>query len=232
MTHKTIAKFFAALFFISSAANGQAKTSVDIYSQYVWRGGLFCGEAFQPALTYSLGNFSVGAWGSYSAGSTAYQETDLSASYAAGPLSIIITDYFIPVFVSGTNKYFFDYNSAKGSGSHVVELGASYTGPESFPLSLAGYYNIIGGSPDPDNSSYIQVSYPFRVEGTTLTAILGATPAKSTSWYATQKAGIINLGIGASKTIKITEDFSLPFNVQYILNPTAEKTYLVFGVSL
>jgi hypothetical protein len=39
------------------------------------------------------------------------------------------------------------------------------------------------------------------------------------------------MGINASKEIRITEDFSLPVFCSYILNPQAEISYLIFGIS-
>lgn len=216
----------------SAISHAQFKLGADIYSHYVWRGAaLHSAEAFQPALTYAAGSLSVGAWGSYSAGGAGYAENDLWGSYAVGPVTVYLTDYYIPTFLPATAT-FFDYNTAKGAGSHTVEVGLGYTGAESFPISIAGYYNFIGGALDPDNSSYIQASYPFAIESTTLTASIGFTPAKSTAWYVTTGAGVVSVGLAVSKTIKFTDDFSLPFNVQYIMNPYAEKAYLIFGVSL
>jgi hypothetical protein len=222
------------IFFVllTNGLSAQFKLGADIYSHYVWRGtALHSAEAFQPALTYSAHDFSVGAWGSYSAGGAGYAENDLWTSYAVGPVTVYATDYYVPTLLPA-GATFFDYNTAKGAGSHTVELGVGYTGDESFPVSIAGYYNVIGGVLDPDNSSYLQLSYPFTVHSATLTATIGFTPSKSTAWYTTTSAGVINLGLMVSKTIKFTEEFSLPFNVQYIINPYVEKTYLVFGVSL
>lgn len=222
----------AIIISLNSFGSAQLKLGTDIYSHYVWRGAaLHSAEAFQPALSYSAGSLSVGAWGSYSASGAGYAENDLWASYGFGPATLIITDYYIPSFLPGTAT-FFDYNTTKGAGSHVVEVGASYTGDESLPISVAAYYNVIGGTLDPDNSSYVQVSYPFTIESTVLTASVGLTPAKSTAWYVTSGAGVVSVGIAVSKTIKITEDFSIPFNVQYVANPYTEKTYLFFGFSL
>lgn len=220
------------LFLLSSWLTAQFKLGADIYSQYIWRGAaLHSAEAFQPALTYAAGDLSVGAWGSYSAGGAGYAENDLWASYVVGPVTVYATDYYVPTLLPATAT-FFDFNTKTGAGSHTVEIGIGYTGKESFPISVAAYYNVIGGALDPDNSSYIQASYPFTMESATLTATVGFTPAKSSAWYATSGAGVINLGLMVSKTIKFTEEFSLPFNVQYIINPYAEKTYLVFGLSL
>ncbi len=225
-------QFVLFVLIISSPMVGQVKVGTDIYSHYVWRGAaLHSAESFQPALTYASGSLSVGAWGSYSAAGAGYAENDLWVSYAVGPATLIVTDYYIPTLLPATAT-FFDYNTKKGSGSHVVEVGASYTGGEALPISIAGYYNVIGGLLDPDNSSYLQVSYPFTIESTTLTTSVGFTPAKSTAWYVTTGAGVVSVGLMASKTIKISEDFSIPFNVQYVMNPYSEKGYLFFGISL
>ena len=192
---------------ISAIMVGQIKLGTDIYSHYVWRGAaLHSAESFQPALTYTAGSLSVGAWGSYSAAGAGYAENDLWASYAFGPASVIVTDYYIPSLLPATAT-FFDYNTAKGAGSHVIEVGVSYTGGESLPISVAAYYNVIGGLLDPDNSSYVQVSYPLTIESTTLTTSIGFTPAKSTAWYVTTGAGVVSIGVMAAKIIKYQKIF-------------------------
>ncbi|MFO7864639.1 MAG: hypothetical protein R6U85_11600, partial [Salinivirgaceae bacterium] len=43
--------------------------------------------------------------------------------------------------------------------------------------------------------------------------------------------GIVNVGIGASKEIKITDYFSLPLSGSVILNPESESLFMVVGVS-
>ncbi len=218
--------------FLTSVGFGQMKSGVDIYSRYIWRGSnLGNSPSFQPSLSYTTGGFSVGAWGSYSTIGS-YSEDDLWATYSfalpSGSITASLTDYYIPAFLSPTAT-FFNYNTKKGLGSHTVEIGLAYAGGESMPLSIAVYYDAIGGVPDPDNSTYIQASYPVMSD---LSVTVGLTPSKSTVWYTTAKAGLINVGLATTKTIKVTESFSIPFNVQYIMNPYAEAAYLIFGISL
>ncbi len=221
----------------TTISSAQFKFGSDIYSRYIWR-GVDYGNApsFQPAITYSAGGFSVGTWAAYSIGTSkidtltgsvsVFAEHDLWASYAlttaSGTFSLLYTDYFYP---SSGLKYF-NFNST--TGSHVLEIGGSYAGIESFPITIAAYYNFYN---DVDNSVYIQASYPFTIEAGTLTLFAAGTPAKS-AWYVTTDAAIINAGITLSKSIKITDSFSLPVNASYILNPHIEQSYLVFGVSL
>ncbi len=211
-------------------SQASVSVSADIYSRYNWR-GLDFGDAasFQPTLSLGIGHFSVGAWGAYSffSGSTpAYNENDLFANYVIetesnGSFTIIYTDYYYPY--SGAS--FFKYNV---SFSHVLEGGLSYSGPEKFPIELAAYYNFKN---DPDKSAYIQVGYPATLGDITLSFYAGCTPDAS-GWYATTKAGFINLGVTATKKVVITEKFSLPVHVAYILNPYAEQNKILVGLSL
>jgi len=233
---KVLLKFLltvtSLIIIICSSSFPQATVSVgaDIYSRYNWR-GLDFGDSpsFQPTLSFSAGGFTIGAWGAYnffSGTNPAYSENDLFASYSiatplSGSFSILYTDYYYP----SSGLSFFKYDI---SGSHVLEAGLGYSGPESFPIQLTGYYNFKN---DPDKSVYIQVGYPANVGEVSLSFFAGFTTASS-SWYATTNAGLINLGIAATKNVIITDNFSLPVHVSYIMNPYLEQSILIAGISL
>ena len=233
---KALLKFLltvtSLIIIICSSSFPQATVSVgaDIYSRYNWR-GLDFGDSpsFQPTLSFSAGGFTIGAWGAYnffSGTNPAYSENDLFASYSiatpsSGSFSILYTDYYYPS--SGLSFFKYDIN-----GSHVLEAGLGYSGPESFPIQLTGYYNFKN---DPDKSAYIQVGYPANVGEVSLSFFAGFTTASS-AWYATTNAGLINLGIAATKNVIITDNFSLPVHVSYILNPYLEQSFLIAGISL
>jgi hypothetical protein len=212
--------------------SAQVKFGTDIYSRYIWRGLDFGNApAFQPSLTYSTGGLAVGAWGSYAfpTSSTTYAENDLWASYTfaipnSGSFSAIFTDYYIP----STGIKFGYFKPENGTGAaHTLEGGICYCGPESLPITLAFYTNL---SNETDNSSYIQVSYPFTIDDATITLAAGFVPKKST-YYLTDEAGFTNLSITAAKSIAVTDKFSIPLSVAYIANPSLDITYLVFGAS-
>lgn len=225
---------FLSLVTIGSA---QFKFGSDIYSRYIWR-GVDYGNApsFQPAISYTAGGFSAGTWAAYSIGTsntdlttgsaTVFAEHDLWASYTlsteTGSFALLYTDYYYP---SAGLKYF-NFNGT--TGSHVLEIGGSYTGAEQLPLTVAVYYNFHN---DVDKSVYLQISYPFTIEAGTVTLFAAGTPAKSV-WYVTTEAALINAGISLSKSVKVTESFSLPVSASYILNPHLEQSYLIFGFSL
>lgn len=221
----------------SVASFGQLKFGTDIYSRYIWR-GLDFGDApaFQPGLSYTTGGFSIGAWGSYAfptAGPT-YAENDLWASYAittekSGSFSLLFTDYYIPSagIPFGHFKHIVEPDGTPRFAAHTLEGGITFSGPESFPITLAYFYNL---SNDPDNSSYIQAGYPLVVGDATISFTAGFVPSKS-AYYGVEKGNIINLGISATKSISITEKFAVPITVSYIGNPSQDKTYLIFGAS-
>ena len=70
----------------------------------------------------------------------------------------------------------------------------------------------------------------------TIGAVFSIDPPDGTSgsaFYGTEDAfSVTQIALAAAKEIPITEQFALPIFVQYILNPSAERTFLVFGVSL
>jgi hypothetical protein len=232
---KALIKFFSTvtsiIIFFSSSCFSQVSvnTEVDIYSRYNWRGLDFGNSpSFQPTLSLNVGSFSIGAWGAYSfysGGSATYSENDLFATYniataSIGSFSVIYTDYFYPS--SGLDFFNYDIN-----GSHVLEAGLSYSGPNGFPIQLSGYYNFKN---DPGKSAYIQLGYPATAGEVSLSFFAGFTPSSS-AWYGTSKAEFINLGIAATKNILITEKFSLPLHVTYILNPNLKQSFLIAGLS-
>lgn len=219
--------FAAASTFIAAApASGQSfNVGADLVSRYIWRGADYGESAsVQPALTFSAAGFEVGTWASYAMNpdGAAANEHDLWVSYSTGILTIGITDYYFP----NAGFDFFDFDG-DGDGAHLIEPFVSVSGPEAFPLSFyAGYF----AHNDPDNSIYLNATYPFSIDGVDLSVGIGASPSES-ALYGTDGFGIIEMILGASKTIAVTEGFSLPLSVAYILNPYDETSFLVVGLS-
>lgn len=215
---------------IPAAQAQSVDLGADLTSRYVWRGADF-GESMsiQPSLSFSGGGFSIGSWGAYAVNpqSAGANEHDLWASYAVetsgGTVELGVTDYYFPNAGVG----FFNVEN-DGAGAHQIEPYLSYTGPDRFPISL---YGGVFAYNEPGYSLYLEASYPFTVESIDVTATIGGTPGES-AFYGTEKAGIINTSLTASRSIPITESFALPVKVSYILNPHAEKTFFLFGVSL
>lgn len=214
------------------AATAQWSIGADVVSRYIWRGFDFGESAsFQPALAFSSGGFEIGSWASYSvsADGASGNEHDLYAVYSIdmgseSSLGLGVTDYYFPA-PDGADWGNFD---GDGEGAHWIELMASYTGPSNFPVSLMGAMMVHN---DPDGSLYLEASYPVSAPGVDLGITLGMA-ANESAFYGVESFSLINFGISASKDLSITENFALPLSVSYILNPTHERSHLVFGISI
>ena len=149
----------------------------------------------------------------------------LSHTIVAGGSSVTLglTSYYFP----NAGADIFDLDGG-GEGAHYVEPFVSYEGDSSFPIRLsvaAIVYN------DPNHSAYLEAGYPFEVAGTELEMTVGFIPAAS-GFYGTESAAFTNLSLSASRNLPISDQFALPLFVTYTLNPYAERSYLVFGVSI
>lgn len=214
-----------------------ADATVDLVSRYVWR-GLDIGStaSLQPTLALNYEGAQVGAWGAYTLFSERadVDEIDLWFSYTytvANKVTLtgIITDYYFPN--KGVRFFNFnDYDDPSGAGAHTLEVGGTVAGPESFPLSFSGYVNVYN---DAGNNAYFQANAAFALNGTALDFFVGAAGGskENPDYYGTDDVEVINLGVTASREIKVTESFQLPLSVSFILNPEAEIAYMVAGIS-
>lgn len=225
---KSIKNTFFIIIILSSFSIAQTALSgsADFVSRYVWRGLDFGNSgSIQPSLSVAAGNFEVGFWGSYpfTNDASGAEEMDLYASYSVSDFSLIVTDYYFPN--SGVK-----YGSYKDEGgAHTLEVGLSYGGSESFPISVAAFVNVLY---DPENNIYFEVGYSTSISEVGLDLYIGGTPGSDNPIYGTSEFNLINIGAKISKDIKITEDFSFPIFSSYVLNPNKEVGYLIFGVNL
>ena len=211
------------------ASSQSASIGADVVSRYVWRGADF-GEsmAVQPSLTFAFGNLEAGAWGSYSvsASGAGANENDLWASYTVpldngASFSLGFTDYYFP---KPDAKMGF-----RNADAHTLELSLGFSGPESMPVSLYGGMLVYN---DDDSSVYLEAGLPLNViEGVDVGLVAGMVTGES-AFYVTEGAALVNLGVSAGTEVEITDSFALPVSVSWIVNPTADRSFLVFGMSL
>lgn len=222
---KPIFKAFALIFIIAGMAiqeaEAQVSLGVDIMSRYVWRGADFGNSpSIQPDISLSSGNFTIGTWAAIATnGNPAGSEIDWYASYdisaGSGTLSLMITDYTFPEDPNG--NYF-------SKSSHFIETALAYQGSESFPVSVMTGIFVTN---DDDYSIYSELGYSAGG----VDFFMGFTPAKS-ALYGTNKAGLINTGIGTSREIRFSEHFTLTLIGQVAVNPYANDTFFLMGFSL
>lgn len=242
-TSKSIIKYFLLLILFSvsviSAQEISVNGGVDIVNRYNWRGlEVNDNPNLQPALSLSFSGFTLGFWGSYAISSAndakaatelADEEIDLYLSYVfatnAGDFGVLLTDYYFPDL--GIPLGFYHHQG----GAHVLEMGLTYNGPESFPINIFAGYNFYN---DPGKNTYFEVSYPFSLNGVDLSLFAGGTGGSKDNpiYYGTDKFALLRVGITGSKSISLSENFELPLSVSYIVNPNADIAQLIFGTGL
>jgi hypothetical protein len=187
----------------------------DLYTNYVWRGTKFGkGPSLQPSVKYTDGGFTVGVWGAFDAFGYAEADPYLSYTLPIG-LSFGITDYYYP------GLELFDVSTE--TGSQAFEINAGYT---TGGLSLSANYiiNEAGGAASAGGDTYFQAGYAFKY----FNVLAGA----GSGWHTSDgEFKLCNLGLGTSKVIKVTDNFSIPVNGQIIVNPDREQLYIVVGFS-
>lgn len=218
ITHLTVILILTTSQFFAQEEESKPSFNVgaDIYSNYVWRGTkLGTGPSFQPSLTFEAGGLTLGVWGAFDA--NGYMEADPYISYAFPfGLSLGITDYYLPSLPL--------FEVSDTAGSHAFELNAGFA---KGGLSLSANYivNEAGGIASTGGDMYFQAGYEFKI----FSIFLGA----GDGWHTSDgKFAVCNVGIGASKEIKITDTFSVPVSGQVVVNPEKEALYVVVGFSL
>ncbi|MFA6368538.1 MAG: TorF family putative porin [Bacteroidales bacterium] len=235
-------------------AQDNLSISTDIQSRYVWRGQALGANvpSVQPGISYKWKNINIGAWGAFSTSQLTSQELDIYISYTflKQMFTVIVTDYSFPQ--DNTTFQYFDYD--KNSTNHVFEVGLIFNGLEKLPLNASLYMNFYGADAkdiDGNNnlSTYGEISYNptceklntdfslfagFAFNGgyTIESTVTNPIPTEIKGFYNNKGFAFINLGIGATKTLKITESFSLPINTKLIFNPDANKAYFTVGTGI
>jgi len=220
----------AILVLTVSNAKAQFATGADIVSSYVWRGipqettkGV---PNIQPYVSFTTGGLTLGSWASSSFLGNV-KEVDLYATYAfSSQFAVTLTDYNWSF-----TKSYFDYGKTT---DHIYEATLAYTGTEKFPISASVNTMFAGADKKPSDatkaalSTYIELGYQI----TPLVKVFAGGVLGESNVYATKSAGVTNVGIKVSKSIAITDKFSLPVYGILGANPYSGGAFFVAGVTL
>ncbi len=196
----------------------------DVVSSYVWRGTQFGdGAHIQPWMELGSGAITGGIWGSFpltgvgtvvgedAAGNSLFNggnELDLWVTGDLGFMSLTVTNYSFPGQYGG-------YGAGTGVFDGDIEVSGS--------TSLGGIDLTVGYFTDLE-ALYIEAAFsagPVDIG-------LGFGSDGKDAFYGD---GLVNLSLGGSKDIKITEEYSLPIFGSFIYNADSEAAFLVFGAS-
>lgn len=213
------------------SAQDEVETTIgaDIVSQYIWRGQELGDVSLQPTLGIAYKGLSLTAWGSVGlSNKDNTKEFDLTAAYTTGGFHIGVTDYWF----NTPNERYFAYSAHETS--HVFEANVGYD----FEIASLNWYTNFAGNDGVNKdgkraySSYFEANVPFKLASCEWTATIGAVPY-ATSFYGDANGfAVTNIGIKATKDIKVNDHFSIPIFAGITANPSTEKTFFIFGVSL
>ena len=213
------------------SAQNEVETTIgaDIVSQYIWRGQELGDVSLQPTLGIAYKGLSLTAWGSVGlSNKDNTKEFDLTAAYTTGGFHIGVTDYWF----NTPNERYFAYSAHETS--HVFEANVGYD----FEIASLNWYTNFAGNDGVNKdgkraySSYFEANVPFKLAACEWTATIGAVPY-ATSFYSDANGFVVtNIGIKATKDIKVNDHFSIPIFAGITANPSTEKTFFIFGVSL
>ena len=212
-------------------AQDEIETTIgaDIVNQYIWRGQELGDVSVQPTLGIAYKGVSLTAWGSVGlSDKDDTKEYDITAADTIGGFHIGVTDYWF----NTPNERYFAYEAHKTS--HVFEANIGYD----FGVASLNWYTNFAGNDGVNKdgkraySSYFEASVPFKLASCEWTATIGAVPY-ATSFYANANGfAVTNVGIKATKDIKINDHFCIPIFAGITANPSTEKTFFIFGLSL
>ncbi len=203
----------------------QSELSIDLLSQYIWR-GLYNGRiSIQPTLGLEYRGLSLSAWGNIGFDDKDPKEIDLTLAYTIGGFHIGVIDYWF-----GKENYFCFSNDKT---THVFEANLGY---DFGFLSVDWYTNFAGDdgtNKDEERaySSYFELNAPFELASLDWEATVGAVPY-ATTYYETKGFAVTNLSLKATKEIPIGNSFRLPVYAALTFNPRAEKAYMVCGTTI
>ena len=208
---------------------------VDLQIKYVWRGMEMMVEDAAPVLfpqiNYQYKGLYLYVMGGYSINGK-YAEVDLGASYTWKWLTIGLNDYYYPSTNAAEDDYFSLGNDNTG---HWIE-GVITVAPERIPLYLTVSNFFYGADKNAEGeqaySTYVEVgSYYDFLEDHRISMAIGAACNESCYNNYEHDFGICNLELKYTYNLSLKNDWTLPLNVAYILNPVREKSFVNFTTS-
>lgn len=198
--------------------------NADFVSSYIWR-GLDMGHtpSFQPELSVSWRNFTIGTWSAFRLTGNGDDEVDFYLSKNIGPVSLSVWDYWS--YSKSNPSRFLNYNDK--TTSHLLEGQLLLSGGDKLPFNLLGSYFFYGS--DPSRSMYLELQYVQPIRNAELICFAGYQPKGS---YYADKASFVNIGATYTQPLGISGKCSLDLLLSLSANPADKSLFFTVGLSL
>lgn len=220
--------------------------TMNIQNNHLWRGLIITDKpVVMGNLSYALDaqkKWKMGIWGASALAddkdNTHYKEINYYVQYSDGRFYIGLWDLYNSRNINTTVAADDIFSYSRRRTAHIIDLRTNYTFGPSFPLNIEADIMLYGGANAGEvvlnddgsyernkYSTYLQVSYPV-ISGRKINldafAGVGFAINDRNFLYGNGKNSfdIVNVGLKAGKTIKITDHYNLPVSVMAMWNPS------------
>lgn len=218
---------------------------VTLTSRFIYRGlNLGQGPQVQPRLALNAGGFQAAVWSSHPVARPADQSAEtLSGAENYREVNVWLL-YTLDIGVGTLTPYVQNhYNPNNGRVSdlddettaHAFQTQLTFRGDErSAPVdAMVGYVFYGNEAADVEGSVYLEGGYRFAVGDLAVRTFVGGVPGRSPFNGVTDSGPhVTNVGLSAARSLQITDGFSLPLGVAFVVNPYTEDAFAAVNVSL
>ncbi|MCH8558834.1 MAG: hypothetical protein LAT84_13485 [Balneolia bacterium] len=207
---------------------------VDITSRFIYRGlDLGSSPQVQPSIALNYGDFNFTLWGSHPLALTPdgddYKEFKFWMNYTFDAGSFTITPQIENHF--DANSDLFDFDDA--TTTHVFQASVGFAGKgDVAPDLLVGY--AFWGNEGLEPTLYIEAGVSFGVGDVALRPFFSTQYSEEGGFVDLGYEGdfVMNqLGIRASRHLRISDSISVPMGVLVAINPKTERAFTAFSIS-
>lgn len=225
----------------ASSGRPELLLEADAVSRNIWRGQDLGAVSLQPTVGIAWKGLSLTAWGSIGLSQPDDdEEIDITLAYGRGRWHAAVTDYWFAysrrsildgLAADPSNRYF---SYGAHDTNHVFEANVGY---DFGPVALDWFTNFAGcDGTGPGGSraysSYVQAQVPFTLAACQWTATVGAV-AWATDFYDRARGfAVTDVSLRADKELRVTGTFSLPLFAGVTANPSTQKAWIFFGLTI
>jgi len=214
----------------ATAQDLSVDAGMTLTSRFIYRGvELGNSPNVQAMVGINSGGFSLYGWGSHSLGQddNAYKEVKFWANYTLDLGEFNLTPQIENHFNAYTDLFDFDENTT----THVFQASAKLAGKgEAAPDLMIGY---AFGSPV-EGTIYAEAGYAFASGDYGMRAFVSTQYSDGPGFVDlgyNSKFVVNQIGVSASRTLQISDSFSLPLGISLIVNPKTERIFTAASFS-
>ncbi|MCH8567015.1 MAG: hypothetical protein LAT67_02070 [Balneolales bacterium] len=221
---------FAALPYEAKAQELSVDPGATITSRFIYRGlDLGSSPQVQPMVGFNYGNFNFSLWASHPLASTPdgddYKEVKFWMNYTIDLDSFSITPQF--------ENHFNANGDITEGDNYWWQASLRFAGKgDVAPDFLVGYaFSTADGAED---TIYLEAGVNFSVGNTGLRPFISGQYSDEGGFVDLGYEGdfVINqVGLGLSRSLKISDSISVPVGVLFAMNPKTERAFAAFSIS-